>query len=58
VENKDVGFVREGLPVEIKVETFLFTLYVTIPGKVLSVSDDAAAIEKVGSIHPGSAWTA
>jgi len=52
VENKDVGFVREGQPVEIKVETFLFTLYGTIPGKVLSVSDDAAAIEKVGLIYP------
>jgi hemolysin D len=52
VENKDVGFVREGQPVEIKVETFLFTLYGTIPGKVLSVSGDAAAIEKVGLIYP------
>ena len=52
VENKDVGFVREGQPVEIKVETFLFTLYGTIPGKVLSVSDDAASIEKVGLVYP------
>lgn len=52
VENKDVGFVKEGQPVEIKVETFLFTLYGTIPGKVLTVSDDAASIEKVGLIYP------
>lgn len=52
VENKDVGFVREGQLVEIKVETFLFTLYGTIPGSVLSVSDDAAAIEKVGLVYP------
>lgn len=52
VENKDVGFVKEGQPVEIKVETFPFTLYGTIPGKVLSVSDDAAEIEKVGLIYP------
>jgi hemolysin D len=52
VENKDVGFVREGQPVEIKVETFLFTLYGTIPGRVLSVSDDAAPIEKVGLVYP------
>lgn len=52
VENKDVGFVKEGQPVEIKVETFPFTLYGTIPGRVLSVSDDAAAIEKVGLIYP------
>lgn len=52
VENKDVGFVTEGQPVEIKVETFPFTLYGTIPGRVLTVSDDAAPIEKVGLIYP------
>ena len=52
VENKDVGFVREGQRVEIKVETFLFTLYGTIPGTVLSVSDDAAPIEKIGLVYP------
>lgn len=52
VENKDVGFVKEDQPVEIKVETFPFTLYGTIPGKVLSVSDDAAPIEKVGLVYP------
>jgi len=52
VENKDVGFVKNGQIVEIKVETFPFTLYGTIPGKVLSVSDDAAPIEKVGLVYP------
>jgi hemolysin D len=52
VENKDVGFVKEGQPVEIKVETFPFTLYGTIAGKVLTVSDDAAPIEKVGLVYP------
>lgn len=52
VENKDVGFVKEGQPVEIKIETFTFTLYGTIPGSVLSVSDDAAPIEKVGLVYP------
>lgn len=46
VENKDIGFVKEGQPVEIKVETFPFTLYGTIPGKVLSVSDDAVPLDK------------
>jgi hemolysin D len=46
IENRDVGFVREGQPVEIKVETFPFTLYGTISGKVLSVSDDAVSLDK------------
>lgn len=52
VENKDVGFVSEGQPVEIKVEAFPFTLYGTIPGRVLIVSGDAAPIEKVGLVYP------
>jgi hemolysin D len=52
VENKDVGFVKNGQIVEVKVETFPFTLYGTIPGKVLSMSDDAAPIEKVGLVYP------
>jgi hemolysin D len=52
VENKDVGFVKAGQVVEVKVETFTFTLYGTIPGRVLSVSDDAAPIEKVGLVYP------
>ncbi len=46
LENKDIGFVKEGQPVEIKIETFPFTLYGTIPGKVLTVSDDAVPLDK------------
>lgn len=55
LENKDIGFVHEGQPVEIKVETFPFTLYGTIPGKVLSVSDDAVPLdkEKGGLVYAG-----
>ena len=54
-ENKDIGFVKEEQPVEIKVETFPFTLYGTIPGKVLSVSDDAVPLgkDKGGLIYAG-----
>lgn len=46
LENRDIGFVREGQPVELKIETFPFTLYGTIPGKVLTVSDDAVPLDK------------
>ncbi len=52
VENKDVGFVKAGQPVEIKIETFQFTLYGTVPGTVLTVSEDAVPIEKVGLVYP------
>ena len=52
VQNKDVGFVKEGQPVEIKIDTFQFTLYGTVPGHVLTVSDDAAPLEQVGLVYP------
>jgi hemolysin D len=51
VENKDIGFVKEGQPVEVKIETFPFTIYGSIPGKVLTVSDDAIEQEKVGLVY-------
>jgi hemolysin D len=52
VQNKDIGFIRPGQPVEVKLETFLFTKYGTIPGEVISVSRDAVADEKKGLIYP------
>ncbi len=51
VENKDIGFVKKGQPVEIKVESFPFTIYGIIQGRVVSVSDDAVPQEKVGLIY-------
>ncbi len=39
--NKDIGFVHDGQGVELKLETFPFTRYGTVPGTVLTVSHDA-----------------
>ena len=50
LENKDVGFVKPGQAVEVKVETFPFTRYGTLPGTVIFVSRDAMADEKGGLI--------
>ena len=41
IENRDIGFVREGQEAVVKLETFPFTRYGTIPGTVLIVSNDA-----------------
>jgi hemolysin D len=41
VSNRDIGFVHEGQDVAIKVDTFNFTKYGLIHGKVTSVSQDA-----------------
>jgi hemolysin D len=47
VQNRDVGFIRAGQTVRVKVEAFNFTLYGLIDGKVLSVTRDTVS-------HPAS----
>lgn len=49
--NKDVGFVNPGQDAEVKVETFPFTKYGTIHGKIMQVSSDAIQDEKLGLIY-------
>lgn len=46
VSNKDIGFVHEGQEAEIKIDTFNFTKYGFIHGKVESVSHDAISRQK------------
>jgi hemolysin D len=50
LENKDVGFVKVGQRAEVKIETFPFTRYGTIPGTVSFVSQDAVPDEKRGLV--------
>ncbi len=44
--NKDIGFVVEGQPAEVKIETFSYTKYGTVPGHVVRVSRDAIQDDK------------
>jgi hemolysin D len=46
VSNRDIGFVHAGQDAEIKVDTFTFTRYGLLHGKVLSVSQDAISRDK------------
>jgi len=46
VSNRDIGFIHVDQEVEIKVDTFNFTRYGLIHGKVLSVSQDAITRDK------------
>lgn len=58
VSNRDVGFVHAGDSVAIKVDTFDFTRYGLLHGKVLSISSDAIVREnssdKSNDKDPGS----
>jgi hemolysin D len=54
IENKDIGFVNTGQTAEVKVETFSFTRYGTVPATVTWVTADAVNDEKRGAIFPAT----
>ena len=49
--NKDMGFVRQGQAVALKLEAFPFTRFGTVPGHVESISSDAVEDEKLGLVY-------
>ena len=51
VENKDIGFVREGQSAQVKIDAFDYTKHGMIHGLVDSVSKDAIDDEKRGPIY-------
>ncbi|HEX8413454.1 MAG TPA: HlyD family type I secretion periplasmic adaptor subunit [Sphingomicrobium sp.] len=46
--NRDIGFIREGQPVRIKLEAFPFTDYGIVPGVVETISRDAIDMNQGG----------
>ena len=46
--NKDIGFIREGQAVRVKLEAFNFTDYGIVPGMVESISRDAIDMSQPG----------
>lgn len=52
VMNRDIGHVRAGQPVVVKVETFDFTRYGPIEGAVQWVGTDAITDQKLGPVYP------
>jgi hemolysin D len=49
ISNRDIGFVSAGQQAEVKIDTFNFTRYGLLQGKVVSVSQDAIVREKPGA---------
>lgn len=54
IDNKDIGFVQPGQRAEVKLETFPFTRYGTVPAVVSRVTADAVNDEKRGAIFPAT----
>ncbi len=50
--NKDIGFVREGDDVSVKLEAYPFTRYGLVEGTLDIISADAIADERVGLVFP------
>lgn len=50
--NKDVGFAAPGQTVEVKVDTFPYSRYGTVPAVVTFVSHDAVKDERLGFVFP------
>jgi hemolysin D len=48
VANKDIGTLREGMPVEIRVDAFPFTEFGSIQGVVNRVGSDAIPVDRAG----------
>lgn len=49
--NRDIGFVRKGQKVEVKVDTFNFTKYGAISGTIKHLAQDATEDEKLGAVY-------
>ena len=52
VMNKDVGFLRPGMPVTVKLDAFDFTKYGALSGQVQWIGADAVKDEKLGPVFP------
>jgi hemolysin D len=52
ISNRDIGFVSAGQPAEVKIDTFNFTRYGLLQGKVVSVSQDAIVRDKPNAKTP------
>jgi hemolysin D len=48
LENKDIGFIKTGMPAEVKIHTFPFTKYGVIEAEVVNISEDAIFDEQRG----------
>jgi hemolysin D len=51
ITNKDIGFVREGMPVDVRIDSFPFSEYGDVKGELLSVGSDALPPTEVRPVY-------
>ncbi len=47
ITNKDIGFVRKGMPVDVRIESYNFSEFGDIKGELISVGDDALPPDEI-----------
>ncbi len=52
VLNRDIGFIRQGMPAKVKLATFPYQEFGTIEGEVLQISPNAIADKDLGPVFP------
>lgn len=51
IRNEDIGFVREGMPVSVKVDAYNFQQYGVIEGEVVRISSSGELDERRGNVY-------
>ena len=51
VLNRDIGFIRKGMPVSLKIDTYDFQKYGILHGTVKSISQNSIEDEKLGPVY-------
>jgi hemolysin D len=46
ITNKDIGFVKVGMPVDVRIDTFPYSEYGDVKGKVVSIGSDALPVDQ------------
>ena len=52
LSSRDIGFVRQGQRVAVKLEAFPFTRFGTVSGRVAAISTDSVVDDKLGAYYP------
>ncbi|ACB51542.1 putative HlyD-family secretion protein [Crocosphaera subtropica ATCC 51142] len=47
ITNQDIGFVKEGMPVDVRIDSFNFSEYGDIQGKIISIGKDALEPDEI-----------
>ena len=50
-QNKDIGFVEKGMPVDIKIDAFPYTRYGLVEGRITHISRDAISDKAMGLVY-------